>query len=184
MDASAEPHVPGSERLSVETLTTRLQPRAAPLHAVVDGARSSRVLALLRTHHDEHASLFEGLQGEVLAPHGPYLVRFAPDSGLLAAWLAEGWGRSWGIFVHTTTSFRHLRRHFRRLLMVETEAGKRLYFRFYDPRVLRAVLPLLTPRQNAQVFAEVDALVCEGESPADVLRFVLPGAGPATGHLT
>ena len=44
-----------------------------------------------------------------------------------------------------------MRRHFRRFLTVETEAGEALSFRFYDPRVLRPFLASATEDEGAGV---------------------------------
>lgn len=152
-----------------------LRPAEGHLYGVLDGARSTRVLSLLRKADDEHASLYEGLEGEVLAPFGPFLVQLRPGSRLLSSVLEEGWGRSWGIFLHTTAAFRHVRRHLRRFLMVTTGSGTGLYFRFYDPRVLRVFLPSCTPRQSTMLFAEVRSFLMEGDEPTTLLRFHAEG---------
>jgi hypothetical protein len=126
------------------------------LYAVLDAARSSRVIQLLHESVDETRSLYEGVEGEALANVAPYMVGFEEDSGLLDRLLREGWGQSWGVFVESPVSFELLRRHFRRFLMVEEEeTGGRMYFRFYDPRVLREFLPLATTRQRDEIFADV-----------------------------
>jgi hypothetical protein len=46
-----------------------------------------------------------------------------------------------GIFASAREDIEGLRRQLRRLLRVQTEEGKTLLFRFYDPRVLRLYLP-------------------------------------------
>lgn len=148
------------------------------LYAVLDAARDERILVLLRESIDEHASLYEGLQGHVLADVAPYLVRFTPDSRLLRALVSEGWGSGWGIFFTSPLGFRDVRRHLRHFLMVLDEStGERVYFRFYDPFVLRELLPIATPRQRAQLHDGISAFLVESEAKAlDVLRFDAPAA--------
>jgi hypothetical protein len=134
------------------------------LHAVLDAARDERVLELLREAVDPHRSLYDGVKGEALADVAPYLVTFRRDSGLLDRLLQEGWGRSWGVFLTSGAPPASVRRHFRRFLLVEDEdAAERMYFRFYDPRVLREFMPIATPRQKDDLFEGLDAILLEGE---------------------
>jgi hypothetical protein len=139
--------------------------REAPrLYAVLDAARDERILQLLHEAPDDHRSLYEGVQGEALADVAPYLVSFRKDSALLDRLVEEGWGRAWGIFLTSKKPFKDVRRHLRRFLMVEDdETRERLYFRFYDPRVLREVLPIATVRQEDEIFEGIDSFLCEGE---------------------
>jgi|HubBroStandDraft_6_1064221.scaffolds.fasta_scaffold306812_3 pSer/pThr/pTyr-binding forkhead associated (FHA) protein len=141
-----------------------LAPRVGRLHAILDTARDARVAELLAESVDESRSLYEGAEDEVLADVAPQLVAFRAGSALLERLVRAGWGRSFGVFVESDASFKALRRHLRRFLMVdEADTGRRMYFRFYDPRVLRAFLPLATARQRDELFADVIArFVCEG----------------------
>lgn len=134
------------------------------LYAVLDAARDARILELLHEAADDHRSLYEGVQGEALADVAPYLVHFRKDSALLDRLVEEGWGRAWGIFLTASKPFKEVRRHLRRFLMVEEdETRERLYFRFYDPRVLREVLPIATVRQEDEIFEGIERFLCEGE---------------------
>ena len=83
----------------------------------------------------------------------------------------EGWGRRWGIFLTSTQPLKDLRRHLRRFLVVEDDRrGEQLYFRFYDPEVLRVFLPTCLPGQAAELFSDVDAFLCEGADGALLRR--------------
>ncbi|KYF80868.1 hypothetical protein BE20_00855 [Sorangium cellulosum] len=136
-----------------------------PLFAILDAARSDRILELLRQSIEPHQSLYEGIQGEPLAPVAPYLTGpFRSDSVLLDRLVMEGWGRRWGIFVTSREPFREVRRHFRRFLLVENEeTGEPLYFRFYDPWVMTTFWSVSTPRQASYLLAPLGALLAEGE---------------------
>jgi hypothetical protein len=135
-----------------------------PLYAVLDTARDRRILELLRESVEEHYSLYDGVEGETLAHVAPYLVRLAPDSRLLAVLAREGWGRRWGIYLTSPQPFKSVRRHLRRYLMVERqESNERMYFRFYDPAVLRVFLPASTVMQRSELFGAVDEFLFEGE---------------------
>ena len=114
----------------------------------------------------------------MLEAYAPYLVRLPGDSRLLETLVAQGWGKHWGIFVVSAADFKTLRKHFRTFLMVKSPEGKRLYFRYYDPRVLRVYLPTCNAEETNFVFGPVAAYLCEGESP-DTLLVFQPGQDSA-----
>ncbi len=136
---------------------------AEGLYGVMDAARSSHLKCLLQEGVDEHRSLYEGVQGRSLDEVAPYLVRFASDSGLIDRLLSAGWGDAWGIYFRSQAHPKEVRRHLRRFLMVRAdEPHERLYFRYYDPRVMRSFLPEATTRQRADLLTGIDRLVVEG----------------------
>jgi pSer/pThr/pTyr-binding forkhead associated (FHA) protein len=141
----------------------RAEAEKEPLFAILDAARDDRILELLRQSVEPHQSLFEGIQGEPLATVAPYIVGpFRKDSKLLHRLVTEGWGRRWGIYLTSREPFKEVRRHFRRFLMVEMEeAGEPIYFRFYDPWVLRVFWPTCSERQR-QDFTRRTAYIVEG----------------------
>jgi len=151
-------------RVAAEKVFVELQEEAkAPLYALLDAARDDRILELLRESVESHQSLYEGQGGEPLDDVAPYLVGpMGPASKLLERLVLEGWGRRWGIFCTSAEPFHEVRRHWRRFLMVELEeGGKRVYFRFYDPGVLRVFLPICTNRQILELTASLDGLFFE-----------------------
>lgn len=141
------------------------------LYAVLDAARSDRILTLLQESVEPCRSLYEGLDGESLAHVAPYLAALPPGSRLLERLVREGWERRWGMFIECDRPFRDLRRHLRRFLMVQdADTRKKYYFRFYDPVVLRAFMPTCTVKQRAELFRGIRAFVAEGER-GEVSRF-------------
>ncbi|MEZ4302132.1 MAG: DUF4123 domain-containing protein [Polyangiaceae bacterium] len=155
-----------------------LRTQTGPLFAVLDAARDPRVLELLRESVEPHHLLFEGTQGEALAEQAPYLVELPPETRLLDKLVLEGWGKRWGIYLTSPRPLRDVRRHLRRFLMVQDEAtGERLYFRFFDPRVLEGFLAESNLRQREQLFSDITAFFAEGDG-GSVLRFS-PNPGEA-----
>lgn len=135
-----------------------------PLHAVVDAARDPRILTLLRESVDRYQSLFEGAKGRATDEQAPYLVELRDDSELCASLCAEGWGRRWASYLTSRRSFKEVRTHLRRLLMVaDDETGESMYFRFYDPAVLRVFLPAAGRRHRETLFDGIESFVLEGE---------------------
>jgi pSer/pThr/pTyr-binding forkhead associated (FHA) protein len=147
-----------------------------PLYAVLDAARSDRILTLLRESVEEYRSLYEGIEGEALAHVAPYLVSLPQGSRLLGRLVEEGWERRWASFLVCRRPFKEVRRHLRRFLMVaDADTRERFYFRFYDPGVLRSFFPTATERQRHELFGEIGAFLVEGEQ-GELLRFDAPPA--------
>jgi pSer/pThr/pTyr-binding forkhead associated (FHA) protein len=147
-----------------EAALARLRRVEAPLFVVLDAARTDRILTLVRESVENYRSLYEGIEGAALEHVAPHLVELPPGSALLERLLREGWGRRWGIFIEYPRSFKELRRHLRRFLMVaDADTRKKFYFRFYDPVVLREFVPTCTPKQRAELFGEIGAFLVEDE---------------------
>jgi len=148
-----------------ERLLAFLADNRLPLFGLLDAARDPGVLQLLRTHSDVHYSLYDGADGEKLDDVAPYLVQLSSRSPVTETLVREHWGKSWGIFVWALTDFKELRRHLRRFLLVHDPRGKVLYFRFYDPRVLRVFLPTCTSQETGDFFGPMSGLLLEGPDP-------------------
>src|SRR5262245_4461587 len=125
------------------------------LYAVVDTARDSSIQKCFANPAVESVSLYRGEPEETLAAVAPYLIRIDHDAGLLSSLLISGWGESWGIFLIADTDIEIVRRHLRRFLLVLDPDGKELYFRFYDPRVLRVYLPTCTASETKRFLGPV-----------------------------
>lgn len=143
-----------------------LRAQEAPLYAIVDAARGERILELLHESVEDCYSLYEGPQGVALAEVAPYLVSLPrKDSWLLEALVQEGWGAHWGVFLTSAAPARLVRRHFRKFLMVEAEGVEgRLYFRYYDPRVLGAFLPSCPPGTREEFFGDIEGFIFSGSN--------------------
>jgi hypothetical protein len=121
-------------------------------YAIVDAARGSEVRALVQAAGAEALCLYDGRLTPSLAAAAPYLVRVR-RGGLLRPLLEAAFrAQAWGVFLASTATPQRLRRHLRRLLLVRGPDAKDLYFRFYDPRVLRVYLPTCTPEELAAFF--------------------------------
>jgi len=125
----------------------------------------------------QYESLFEGKSKADLTLFAPYLVRLLPESKLLEKLVSKGWGKSWGVLVTCQEEFKEVRRHFRHFLMVKLPDGKQVYFRFYDPRVLRVYLPTCLSEEFNQFFGPVKYYLMEDEKRDVLLRFSNAGRG-------
>jgi hypothetical protein len=153
----------------------RSAPRGAPpdVYVVLDGARDERIYPAIQQLEDTErfCCLYRGELDADLASAAPYLVKLERGAELTAWLLAHGYGDSWGVFLHATVPLDELRRHLRRFLMVYDHAGKPMYFRYYDPRVLRVFLPTCTALEQQTMFGPVRAYFAEDEDPNTLLEF-------------
>lgn len=135
-------------------------------YVVLDGANTPDLLDKL---YDEAGPEFECLYAGDLEPDiaevAPYLARLEPESEF-SKWVLSGWGESWGIHVVVPSEMElpEVRRHLRKLNMVYGPGGKPLLFRWYDPRVLRIMLPTCNRDQLEEIFGPVKKFVLEGET--------------------
>ncbi|MGB9178335.1 MAG: DUF4123 domain-containing protein [Pyrinomonadaceae bacterium] len=160
-----------------ERLLQILRQQSAPLFALLDAARAPEILETLRGSQEKYQSLYEGAKGAELAAYAPYIVQLPAGSGLLEKLVNEGWGNSWGVYLTSTTPFDKVRRYLRQFLMVKLADGREVYFRFYDPRVLRAFLPTCTPDEMSRLFGPISCYLMEGENSETLLQFTNSGQG-------
>ena len=144
---------------------------STPLFAILDGARERSIARRVRASGLPHQSLYEGEAGEELAPFGPYLIALPEDLQALEPWIRETWGKSSGVYLASREPFAVVRRHLRRFLKVQLEDGRTVYFRFYDPRVLRLFLPNCTYEEWIDFFGPIASYLVESDGGHELLRF-------------
>ncbi len=149
------------------------------LFAVIDAARDPEILENLMDLQDEHEirSLFQGETASILAEVAPYLAQVPANSRLESWLLRHGWAQAWCIFARSQQNIVNVRRHFRKLTMVENESGEQWMFRFYDPRVLREFLLIAERSQLRQIFGELDCILLESEEGRNVIEYRLNADG-------
>lgn len=169
----AEDPAPGVKGLTPARarLLALLGQQPAPLYAILDAAREPSVVDRLKASGLDHQSLYDGEKGEQLAPFGPWLVKFAPGAALLENLVRDGWGNSWGVYLTCELGLADVRRHLRKFLMAKLPDGRQVYFRYYDPRVLRTYLPTCLPDEMASFFGPVRRYILESPDADEALEF-------------
>ncbi len=152
----------------------------AALFTVIDAAREGTAADFLPTSRLRHQRVFEDEAADPPALHIPILVELgqanSPDVGadtqtFLETLLRSAWGKSIGIFCTSPSPFEDLLDHFRSFLLMRTKAQGPFYFRFYDPRVLRAFLPTCEPQELRAIFGPVASYLVESERSDMMLAF-------------
>ena len=140
------------------------------LWCILDGARDESIYGRVETIRRRQCCLYSGTLPWQLQVNAPYLVELYDDS-FTANLLRDGWGNSWGVFFRAEASMAALRGHLRTFLRVADQHGRRLIFRYYDPRVLRVYLPTCLPEEVRTVFGPIRCFLTENPRADAVLRF-------------
>lgn len=157
--------------LAQRDLWKRASQPGVHLYVLLDGARDDRIYPNVKLCALRHTCLYRGELPDVLAAAAPHLVELKEHVAFTDWLLKYGWGQSWGVFFTSTASMDELQRHFRRFLKVRDEEGRKMYFRYYDPRILRAYLPTCTKAERDYVFGPVDRFLVESEDGEVLLAF-------------
>ena len=155
---------PGGQQDYVETpftghlrvkLSEACSGKPQTLFALIDGARVPKLWVTLHELEIEHVPLFRESPTEDIIHVTPFLVRVDP-AGLMPVWLTmEQVALETALFLTAEAGLQELLTHFRRYLLIRDAAGKPVYFRFYDARVLPAFLEAATPGEARGFFGAV-----------------------------
>lgn len=160
--------------MEIQKLQKKLFDTKKNVYSVIDGAVLPALLGKLEEHEGESTCLFRGELPFDLAEAAPYLVKLKKDDAFTLWLLKESLESTCCIFAHSDKKFIKLRKHFRSFMKIEGPDGKRLLFRFYDPCVLRAFLPVCTPENNDMMFDKVNTYLMLSEKYDEVLSFRKP----------
>ncbi len=140
-------------------------------YTILDAARDDKIYPELVNSDIESLCLYLGEKAVELATVAPYLLELKREGPFTQWVLNNGLGKSWGIFLQSSAPFKELHRHFRKFLMVYDEEGTPLYFRYYDPRVLRVYLPTCNESELQILFDPVIHYYVEGKEINQLIEF-------------
>jgi hypothetical protein len=137
------------------------------VYAILDAMRDSRIQAFLDASGEPYLPLDPSGRVQV------YVVAPASNGRLL-----DVLGRGWGYFCVSSFAMEEVCAHLRNYITVATGAGRPLTFRFWDPRVLRVLVPALPPDEAAEFFGPIARILVEGEKPEIAVELTLTQRGP------
>ena len=141
-------------------------------HILLDAARMGARMEEALKLNKEHDCLYRDSPDQKMTSVAPYIFRFQQNTPFADWYMQEGWGNSWGILFKSSYGLPDLYKHFRKFVRVMTEEQKEIYFRFYDPRVLRIFLPNSEATDIRDFFGPVEFFAPEAEDPAVLLKFM------------
>jgi FHA domain/Domain of unknown function (DUF4123) len=161
------PTWPGFSRGQSVLLNT-LYREGEPVFAVLDAIRDARIPAFLDASGEKYARVDDE------NPASPYLVLVPGRSRLLDVLVKDGWNHGWGFYFAASVEFENALWHWRTFVTLHNRNGQPVTFRFWDPRVLRAVVPAMTAGEAAGFFGLISRFVVEGDKPGLAVEFT-PG---------
>ncbi len=133
-------------------------------YIVFDAAKMNSQIEVAKRFNQKFMCLYKGEAEEKLSTVAPWLFTY-PKPSMFSDWyLARSGQQHWGIIVETQKDFKTVYLHLKKFLMVKTEAGKKMYFRFYDPRVLPTFLETSDEAQLKAFFGPIDKYILEAKN--------------------
>lgn len=130
----------------------------SPNFVLIDAALCEGEIDVSKGFRTNFRSLFRGKVGEELNNVAPLLFPIETESDF-ASWLEyqinRGAENRRVLWIRSPATLDELRKHLRRFLRVRDETGGFMFFRLYDPIVLKCVLPNLTKEQYFELFSEI-----------------------------
>jgi hypothetical protein len=168
-DQTSEINVKG--KTVADFLWDQAEKKMCNLYATVDSARNDEVFKYFLTENVTYKSLFEGKMDIKYFGVSGFLVECKKDS-ILFNWLTtKAWGDSCSIFFISKIPFIDVLKHFQKLNRVYLEEDDIVYFRYYDPRVLRVYLPTCNNKEIKIFFGETEGFFVESENPEVLIEF-------------
>lgn len=152
-------------------LLNALYGQGESVYAVLDAVRDARIPAFLDASGEKYALV----DGENLA--SPFLVLVPPQSRLLDVLIKDGWNHGWGFYLAAGVDFESTLQHWRPFVTLHNRSGQPVTFRFWEPRVLRAIVPAMLSSEAAGFFGPITRLVVEGDKPEVALEFTMAPSG-------
>lgn len=158
------------------SLLEAIRAQQGPVYGVFDAARSRDVYPELVRSQLFFRSLYDNPAAARFIDIAPYLTQLDPQSEALPTLLERAEGDSWAIFLGSSAPFDEIRHHLRKFIKVELEGKEHaVFFRFYDPRVFREVIPGFDAEQLQRFFELPDYYLCESASERGVERYTFGG---------
>jgi hypothetical protein len=164
------------QRNVVEALRAEYFPNdGLSTYMLLDGAATRALIEHLYDDAVEFTCLISGPLEPDMQEVAPYLAVLRDGEPFTDWILSHALGENWGSVLRSSLSMDDLARRYRRLLRVRGPDGEPLFFRYYDPRVLRVFLPTCEADDLDEWFDGVRYYFAESGDPGVLLRFRTDG---------
>ncbi|WP_157822395.1 DUF4123 domain-containing protein [Psychromonas sp. Urea-02u-13] len=149
------------------------QGKTPTVYAILGGARDKQIERIIRQGELKSSCLIDGKLTYQMSIAAPYIVRLEFNHPQTIEILKKGWGNNWGIFAitYSPATLINVRQNCRKIAMVKSPEGKNLYFRYYDPRVLRIYLSACDTSEANKVFGPITDFILEGQDNGVIHRY-------------
>ena len=154
-----------------EKLKANLFSDRTRLFAVLDGASVPDLPQRLYEMKPANHCLFGDDPEPDMLYAAPFVVHLDPENKFTDFVLSEGFGKHWGVFLHTVHSFNEMRGHLGALVNVYDEEARPLLFRYYDPRVMNRFLPTCNAGELKTFFGKIDTFFAEDEVNKSLISY-------------
>lgn len=137
--------------------------------ALLDASQSPDIPIFLEGFSDPARCLFDGAAYEDMAEAAPWLVELTRHSDAWDWFVEEGYGRNWGILIHSRLELPRLKAHLKKFLKIEDEDGERYFFKYYRPEHFNRYAPEFDDAQRASFWRGIEAVHAESKGDATVL---------------
>lgn len=151
------------------------------LYVLVDMSRGAPYAYSVPSWAGGFLSLYSGQSRIELAEVSPYIGIIEKTEDFLEEMLENSSVRSSLVLLSSAEELDLVRAHLRKFLTIALESGALMYFRYYDPRILRDFLPTCDSKQLREFFGPIDAFGVQGDVNKGWLIFSLRNGELHTG---
>lgn len=136
-----------------------------PLRAYIllDASQSADITICLEGFNANARCLFDGQAQDDLGDVAPWLVELTRYSDVWDWFCKDGFGKNWGIFIHSRLTLAKLKVQMKKFIKIEDEDGELYFFKFYRPQHLNTYLPVFDAKQLESFMRGVTAIYAEEE---------------------
>lgn len=145
------------------------QPPPLRAYALIDASQSPDIAICLEAFNAPARCLFDADVGEDLAEVAPWLVELTRFDDAWDWFVENGYGKNWGILIHSRLELARLKTQLKRFLKITDEKGDSFFFKYYRPMHLNAYLPVFDGMQMASFMKGIEAIFAESDKDANKL---------------
>jgi hypothetical protein len=145
------------------------QPPPLRAYALIDASHRADIAICLEAFNSPARCLFDGEVGEDLAEVAPWLVELTRFDDAWDWFVENGYGKNWGILMHSRLELPRLKTQLKRFLKITDEKGESFFFKYYRPKHLNAYLPVFDDVQMTSFMKGIETIFAESDKDANKL---------------